>query len=90
MSQFNCPHCNKKGITLWAKMWLGSGVLKTCTCCDKKESVSNKATFAIIPMLFSVLMAQKSDMVLVTSIFFMSGLLVSIVIHIKMTSLVMK
>ena len=90
MSQFICPHCGEKGISLWTKMWLGPGVLATCKCCEKKVSVPNKAMFAIIPMLIAVLIAQESDAVLVKAGFFSLGLLVAIVFHIKMTPLVAK
>ena len=90
MSKFICPHCGEKGISLWNKMWLGPGVLATCKSCEKKVSVSNKAMFAMIPMLFAILMAQGSETVLVKASFFTLGILVSLVLHIKMTPLVAK
>lgn len=90
MSQFICPHCSEKGISLWAKIWLGPGTLATCTCCEKKVTMSNKAIFIIISMLFAVLMGQESDTVLVMAGFCILRLLVSLALHIKMTPLVMK
>ncbi len=90
MNQFTCPHCAEKGISLWAKMWLGPGVLATCTGCEKKVSVPNKAMLAIIPMLLAILIAQESDGVLVEVGFFILGLLVSLALHIKMTPLIAK
>jgi hypothetical protein len=90
MSKFTCPHCEEKGISLWTKMWLGPGVLATCKSCEKKVSVSNKAMFALIPMLFAILIAQNSDSMLFKAGFFILGLLVSLVLHIKMTPLVAK
>ena len=69
-------------------MWLGPGVLATCKCCEKKVSVSNKAMFAIVPMLLAILIAQNSDSVLFKTGFFILGLLVSLVLHIKMAPLV--
>lgn len=90
MSQFKCPHCGEKGISLWTKMWLGPGVLATCGCCERKVSVPNKAMLAIIPMLVAVLIAQESETVLVKAGFFSLGLLVSILLHTKMTPLVAK
>jgi hypothetical protein len=53
-------------------------------------SVPNKAMFAIIPMLLAVLIAQESDTVLAEAGFFILGVLVSLVLHIKMTPLVAK
>jgi len=90
VSQFICPHCAGKGISLWVKIWLGPGVLATCICCEQKVSVPNKAMFAIIPMLLAVLIAQESDTVLAEAGFFILGVLVSLVLHIKMTPLVAK
>lgn len=88
MNQFVCPHCGEKGISFWTKMGLGPGVLATCRSCDKKVSVPNKAMFALIPMLFAIVIGQESDTVLVKAGFFMLGFLVSLALHIKMTPLV--
>lgn len=90
MSKFKCPHCGEKAISLRTKMWLGPGVLASCSYCEKKVSVSNKAMFAMIPMLLAILMAQGSDTVFVKVGFFTLGILVSLVLHIKMTPLVAK
>ncbi len=88
MSKFACPHCDQKGIPFWTKMGLGPGVMATCQCCEKKVSVPNKAMYAIIPMLFAIVIGQESDTVLVKAGFFLLGFLVSLAIHIKMTPLV--
>lgn len=90
MSQFICPHCAEKGISLWAKIWLGPGVVATCSSCEQKVSVPNKSMFAIIPMLLAVLIAQESNTVLAEAGFFILGVLVSLALHIKVTPLVAK
>jgi len=69
---------------------MGPGVLATCTRCEKKVSVPNKAMLAILPMLLAILIAQESDAVLVEAGFFILGLLVSLTVHITMTPLIAK
>ncbi len=82
------PRFREKGISLWAKMWLGPGALATCECNKKKVSVPNKAMFAVTPMLLAILIAQESDSLLVEVGFFILALLVSLALHIKMIPVV--
>ncbi len=41
----NCPHCHKKTITLWDKLWSGSGSPIKCQGCGKLSYVHTKHQF---------------------------------------------
>ena len=51
MSNQDCPHCGKSGISVMRKMFLGPALTATCKACGKTVGVSYMAMLAIIPFL---------------------------------------
>lgn len=56
---YNCPHCDKPGISILRRYSLGPSVPATCRQCGKKVGVSYKKSFwALAPFGLSLLVAQ--------------------------------
>lgn len=56
---YNCPHCDKLGITALRRYFLGPAVPATCRQCGKKVGVSyRKAFLALSPFALSLLAAH--------------------------------
>ncbi len=54
MSNLDCPHCGKRGISVMRKMFLGPALPATCKACGKKVGVPYIAMLAVIPFLVGI------------------------------------
>ena len=52
-----CPFCNKIGVSIWRKSWLGPATSINCKECRGKVGVSYSAIFAVIPFIIATSVA---------------------------------
>lgn len=47
-----CPHCKKKGIGVWAKLWSGSYTTAQCTLCGRSYCIRQKVKQAFCALRY--------------------------------------
>jgi hypothetical protein len=48
----NCPHCNKPGISVWDKLFMGPVLSANCRICNRSVSVEmKKAMLVMVPII---------------------------------------
>jgi len=52
---YNCPHCEKPGISVMRKMALGPAIPATCKSCGAKVGVPYSSMLTAIPFMIGML-----------------------------------
>ncbi len=88
---FLCPHCNKPGITLIRKLFLGPALPATCKSCHKKVGVPYLSTFlACTPIIIAIFVYDYFDTFLLKGIILLSAYIIMTIITIKWVPLIPK
>jgi len=85
---YKCPHCNKPGISVWRKLWIGSAIPATCKQCGKKVGVPYATTFAMIPFIFAIVLTGSVGPAMLRIATWVVGFLIMGVIQLKWVPLV--
>lgn len=52
-----CPYCNEQAMSLLRKSFLGPALTIQCKACSERVSVPPAAMLAVVPFLFSIILA---------------------------------
>ena len=86
-----CPHCNKPGISVLRRAYLGPGVPATCTACGAKVGVPwSKSAIALLPFLLAILVAPSMPSLALSVLVWLLGAVAMIVLFFTIVPLIKK
>lgn len=84
MKRLNCPHCEKPGISVLRKLFLGPALPATCKACGKKVGVPYTASLmANTPFLAAFVASFFVESFVFKAALWVAGIIVVTIIEIR-------
>jgi hypothetical protein len=83
MSDLECPHCGKPGISVFRKLCLGPAMPATCKVCGKKVGVPYSSMLVVAPFIVAIVATAAVEPLALKAALWIVGFVVMAVIYMR-------